>query len=101
MQGELHVITEKEQQIPGSVQYRISRFYKPLQRNFEEAGMMVYNYRKSEPKESYLELRFCISGNVYCRHNEAECEICKERPSVSCKEKMETVDVLSFRFSVV
>ena len=87
--------------MPGSVQYRISRFIKPVHRSMDEAGMMVYSYTKTEPKESFLELRFCVTGNVYCKDAESPCERCKKEPINTCRERMETVDVLSFRFSVV
>ena len=87
--------------MPGSVQYLIKRYRKPLQRNLDEAGMLVYHYRKDEPKENYLELRFCVAGNMYCRHKDAPCDQCRFQPSAGCREKMETTDVLSFRFSTV
>jgi AraC-like DNA-binding protein len=100
MQNELPVLMQKEQQIPGSVKYVINRFRKHPQRNFEETGMMLYHFVKSEPKESSLELRFCVTGNVYCT-KEAACDRCAISHSGNCNERVETVDVVSFKFSVV
>ncbi len=65
MQDQLVLLQEREQQIPGSVNYTINRYSRNAQWNIEDTGMLVYHYAKSEPKENYLELRFCVSGNVY------------------------------------
>src|SRR5579859_2344598 len=98
MQDQLVLLQEKERQIPGSVQYSIKRYHKHPQWNQEDMGMMVYHYKKQDPVQNFLELRFCIAGNVYCRKNEAECDSCKLTASPGCTERMETVDVISFRF---
>jgi AraC-like DNA-binding protein len=67
----------------------------------DDLGMLVYHYKKDEPARNYLELRFCIAGNVYCRHKEVECNSCKLNATPGCSERVETVDVLSFRFLAV
>jgi len=99
MQDQLALLQEKQQQIPGSVQYSIKRYRRNLQWNIEDTGMMVYHYERNTPKENYLELRFCFSGNVYCRKKETECDMCQFGASSSCVERVESVDVVSFRFS--
>ena len=99
MQDQLNVLHEKEQQIPGSVQYMIHRYEKHSLWSIEDTGMMVYHFRKNEPKENYLELRFCLSGNVYCKQKSTECDQCKFGNSRNCNDRADTVDVLSFRFS--
>jgi AraC-like DNA-binding protein len=76
LQDDLHIILEKDRQIPGSVQYTIRRYSKHPQRDLDDIGMLVYHVRKDEPAHNYLELRFCVAGNV-------------------------TADVLSFRFQSV
>lgn len=101
MHNELQVLFEKEQQIPGSVQYIINRYQNPPQRNFEESAMLVYHFKKNEPAENYLELRFCLAGSIYCKHKEAECDLCKIHASRNCKERIDSVDVLSFKFLTV
>jgi len=101
MQDDLVMLHEKERQIPGSVQYVIRRYRKHPQWNLDDMGMMVYHYQKNQPKENYFELRFCVSGNVYCRQKETECDSCKLNASRNCNERVDTVDVLSFRFSPV
>jgi len=101
MQEQLSLLQEKEQQIPGSVQYVIKRYRKLPQWNIDDTGMVVYHYKKNEPKENYLELRFCVSGNVYCKQKDIECNLCKFNQSRSCAERIESVDVVSFRFSPV
>lgn len=94
------MLMEKEQQIPGSVQYSIRRYRKHPQWNTEDLGMLVYHYERKAPKEQYLELRFCISGNVYCQQKSTECDQCKVNAR-ACSDKIDSVDVLSFQFTPV
>lgn len=102
MVDQLVLMQEKEQQIPGSVQYSIRRYHKHSQWAVEDTGMMVYHFNRSNTnRENYLELRFCVAGNVYCREKEVECDNCKLNSSKSCAERMDSIDVLSFRFSPV
>jgi AraC family transcriptional regulator len=101
MQHELVLLQERTQQIPGSVLYTINRYHKNPQWNLEDMGMMVYHYKKDKPKENYLELRFCLAGNVYCKQKDMECDQCKMHASNHCAERRESVDILSFKFSVV
>ena len=99
MQDELVLLQEKQQQIPGSVQYTIKRYHRNIQWNIEDTGMLVYHYEKSTPRENYLELKFCVSGNVYCRKKDTECDMCQFSASKNCVERVDSVDVVSFRFS--
>lgn len=99
MQGEMQLIHEREQSFPGSVQYSIKRFARNPQWNMEDTGMMVYHFKKDSQKDNYLELKFCVTGNVYCNRKEAECERCKIEQNANCKSKVDTIDMLSFKFS--
>lgn len=99
MQENLYLLQEKEQLIPGSVQYIIRRFKKLPQISIEETAMMVYHFKPDEPKSNHLELRFCITGNTYCRQKDTECNFCKHTQSPNCEEKIDTVDIVSFKFS--
>lgn len=99
MQNQLQLLQEKQQQIPGSVQYTIKRYYRNIQWNIEDTGMMVYHYEKSNQKKNYLELKFCVSGNVYCRKKDTECDMCQFSASKNCMERVDSLDVVSFRFS--
>jgi AraC-like DNA-binding protein len=99
MQDQMVLLQEREQQIPGSVQYTISRYSRHPQSSIEDTGMMVYHYEKSEPEQNYLELRFCVSGNVYCRKKSTECNKCELEGSKSCSERVDSVDVVKFRFA--
>ena len=101
MQEQLVLLQEKERQIPGSVQYSMRRYTRQPLWNMEDVGMMVYHFKKDSPAENHLELRFCISGNVYCRKNETECDNCRLNVSKACEERIESVDVVNFRFSPV
>lgn len=99
MQDQMLLLQEKDQQIPGSVQYNIRRYRKNSRWNIEDTGMMVYHFKKENPQENYLELRFCISGNAYCKQKDIECDQCQLNASRNCGERIETVDVLSFQFT--
>lgn len=99
MQEQMSLLHEKEQQVPGTVQYAIKRYKRNGQWNMEDTGMMVYHYEKEKGRESYLELKFCISGNVYCRQKETECDKCRLNTSKDCLSREESVDLLSFKFT--
>ncbi len=93
--GKSQLLQEKEQLIPGSVQYTIKRFKKTVTTDIQDKAIMVYHLQKDEPQENYLELKFCISGNTYCRAKNTECDSCKFNHSINCDEKLETVDLVS------
>jgi AraC-like DNA-binding protein len=101
MQDELKLLHSRERHIPGSVQYSIKRFQKSRNWNIDDTGMIVYNVRPASEGENSIELKFCVSGNVYCKEKQVECDFCKFNASKSCQEKVESVDVVSFRFSTV
>ena len=92
----MDLLYHKEQQIPGSINYDINRYYAHTEWAADDAGMMVYHFNKKKPKENYLELRFCIAGNRYCF--DKSCANCKNQPT-SCDGKQSTVDVFNFHFS--
>ncbi len=91
----MDLLFEKEQHIPGSIQYSIKRFY-VKQWVAEDTGMMVYHYH-SRPEKNYLELRYCTTGNRYC--NQKSCARCDELPTENCSGKLQTVDVYTFHFT--
>ena len=99
LQGEMEVLQDVMRNVPGSVQYSIKRYRKQPQWDMEDTGMLVYHYEKNDEAENYLELKFCVSGNVYCRQKQTECDYCKLNASRGCVEKVDSVDVLSFSFS--
>ena len=99
MLDEMVLLQEKEQVIPGSVQYTIKRYQRNLQWNIEDTGMLVYHYEKNKSRENYLEMKFCVTGNVYCRQKDTECDMCKFNASRTCIERIESLDVVSFKFS--
>jgi AraC-like DNA-binding protein len=86
-------------QIPGAVHYTIQRFQKPAQELLEDRGVLQYQYSKTSASEKYLELRFCLSGNMYCRHAMDDCKQCKVHQSANCNAKVESIDVLRFVYS--
>lgn len=99
MQHELELVQEKEQMIPGSVQYVIQRYHRNSLWNIEDAGMLVYHYEKHTADQNFLELRFCITGNVYCRETETGCEKCSQKQTGKCNNQLDTVDVVSLKFA--
>ncbi len=101
MADQLVPLREKERQIPGSVRYSIKRYSRNTQWGLDDMGEMVYHYSKEDSTQNYLELRFCIAGNVYCKKKDIECDACKLNASPACSERIDTVDTLSFRFLAV
>ena len=98
MYNELTVLQDIDRIVPGSVHYSIQRYRREAQWNMEDTGMLVYHYEKNNPDAHYLELKFCVTGNVYCREKQAECDFCKLNASKTCIEKVNSIDVLSFSF---
>ena len=93
----MDLLYEKGQQIPGSIQYNIRRYYAQHPWVAEDTGMLVYHYNSKKPAENYLELRYCITGNRYCE--EKSCARCSELPTNQCSGKNQTVDVFTFHFT--
>ena len=98
MQDQMVLLYEKDQQMPGSVQFAIKRYHHNPQWSFEDTGMMVYHVEKGDSKENYLELKYCVSGNIYCKQKETECNMCKAGLSRNCIDKTDSVDIMSFKF---
>ncbi|HEU0109239.1 MAG TPA: AraC family transcriptional regulator [Flavisolibacter sp.] len=94
-----NLVYETGRQIPGSVRYTIKRFNRPKNWLGDDVGALNYHYEPSRPTENHLELKFCVIGNMYCRKYGAECNQCRANASLSCEEKVESVDLLSFVFS--
>jgi len=88
---------QKEQNIPGSIDYSIRRYYSHHAINTDDTGMMVYHFHSNQPEKNYLELRYCSTGNKYCE--EKSCAKCKELITDNCKVKLQTVDVFTFHFT--
>ncbi|MEP6712595.1 MAG: AraC family transcriptional regulator [Ferruginibacter sp.] len=99
MYEEMEPLQNVVRNVPGSVKYAITRYKKQPQWAIEDTGILVYHYQKNNIAENYLELKFCVSGNVYCRQKQTECDYCKLNASRGCVEKVDSVDVLSFSFS--
>lgn len=99
LHNELELLMETERTVPGSVKYAINRYKKNLKWPIEDTGILEYHYEKNNPDAHYLELKFCVSGNVYCRKKQTECDYCQLNATKSCVEKVDSVDVLSFSFS--
>jgi len=95
---DLDVLLHVDRIVPGSVNYSIRRYRKQPQWNIDDTGILVYHVEKNNPAANYLELKFCVSGNVYCRQKQTECDFCKFNSSKSCEEKVDSVDVVSFSF---
>lgn len=93
----MDLLYEKEQHIPGSIQYNIRRYYAQHPWVAEDTGMMVYHYNTKKPAENYMELRYCITGNRYCE--ERSCAQCDQLPTDNCRGKHQTVDVFTFHFT--
>lgn len=93
----MELLHQKEQSIPGSLQYSIKRYYMPGMLGAEDAGMLVYHYHVNQPEKNYLELRYCSTGNRYCE--EKSCSKCAQLPTDDCSGKFQTADVFTFHFT--
>jgi AraC-like DNA-binding protein len=91
------MLYQKGQHIPGSTQYQIKRFLATEQGPQEDQGMFIYHYNASSPKDNFVELRFCITGNRYCDNK--VCGQCNQIPTEECSGPIKTFDVFSFHFT--
>lgn len=95
----LPILQEIEKSIPGSVQNTIKRFEKKENIAINDSAVFTYHFHPNNPEKNHLELKFCISGNFYCNEKRLECDFCKLNSSEACKEKIASIDVVSFSFS--
>lgn len=101
IQDQMELMMEKDQQMPGSVQYTVRRYRRQSPRIFEDTGMMIYHFQKEESSQNFLELRFCITGNSYCKAGQGECDDCSMNAKRNCTQRVQSTDVFTFRFSAV
>jgi AraC family transcriptional regulator len=94
-----NLLSESTNAIPGCVYYSIKRFEKPANWMADEAAVLKYHVEPSNPKNNYLELRYCVIGNMYCKTLQDDCNQCKLHQSVNCDQRIESVDLVSFVFS--
>jgi len=93
------LLFEATRQIPGSVQYSVKRYSRPSNWIADDVGVLKYHYVAGNPAQNHLELKFCLVGNMYCRHYRNECHECLAHATAHCEEKVESVDIMSFVFS--
>lgn len=93
------LLHETVRQVPGTVHYTIQRYSKRANHLVEDKGVLNYQYHAPASGKNFLELRFCLTGQMYCRQSADACRQCKVHQAVNCTEKIESVDVLSFVFS--
>ncbi|MGZ3957006.1 MAG: helix-turn-helix domain-containing protein [Flavisolibacter sp.] len=93
------LLYENSRQIPGSVQFSLKRYARPENWMGEYVGILKYHYETARPQQNHVELRFCLIGNMYCRRSQGHCDPCRAHAALNCREKVESVDFLSFIFS--
>jgi len=99
--SQIHVLQSIQKKIPGSVGYTIHRYQQPANWASKDMLQVSYLFAENQPaSDSQIQLRYCISGNFYCREKSQECDYCKWNQSAACIEKLETVDYLEFTFSL-
>lgn len=94
------MLYETARQVPGTVQYQIQRYNKASGWLAEDQGMLHYHYKPGAAQQ-YLELRFCMSAQMYCRQAIDDCSRCKVHQAKNCNEKVETLALFNFLFSPV
>ena len=92
-----HLNFELESTIPSGIQYKLSRYIKPNKWMTNEIGILNYNVSQYQSAKS-LDLKFCIEGKMYCSAK-GDCNRCRVHNSINCREKVSTIDYLSFSFS--
>lgn len=91
---------ERSQLIPGSVKYTIRRYYRQGDWSEPDEGLLAYQYNSSNPAHAYLELHFCTTGQVSQRPEHQASAESLTIGSDSTTKPIESVDLISFRYSV-
>ena len=99
LQEDLHLLYEVDRNVPGSIHYSIKRYKRLPQWSIDDTGILEYMYITSDEVTNNLQLKFCLSGNIYCDQKQTECDNCKSNSTQNCSNKIESIDVLSFSFS--
>jgi len=99
LQEDLHLLHEVDRNVPGSIHYSIKRYKRLPQWSIDDTGILEYMYITSDEVTNNLQLKFCLSGNIYCGQKQTECDNCKSNSTQNCSSKVESIDVLSFSFS--
>ena len=69
-----NLLQSVNRQVPGSVNYSIRRYRKPVTEIPENRAELVYHYNGTDTSDNHLQLRFCVSGNFYCKQKNVECD---------------------------
>lgn len=94
----LHLLQDRSQQIPGSIHYSIRRYKREGVWTEPDEGLMVFQLDENAADRSTLELHFLLTGQVYCREKDKNCDLCRLQESENCIEKVDSVDLISFRY---
>jgi len=97
--ADLPLLQTVQRQVPGSVEYIIKRYRKSKDMTVDNTGELVYQYNADNTKDNHIQLRFCVSGNFYCKEKNVECDACKFSATATCAEKIETIDLLTFTYT--
>ena len=87
----------KEQHIPGSLHYSLTRVHIAKPATLGDAGLMVYHFKGAGSEENFLELRYCITSNRYC--TEKNCRQCDQLSFGNCFSNLQVIDLFVFRFT--
>lgn len=99
LQEDLHLLHEVDRNVPGSINYSIKRYKRQPQWSIDDTGILEYMYITNDEVSNNLQLKFCLSGNIYCDQKQTQCENCRGNSTKNCSDRAETIDVLSFSFS--
>jgi AraC family transcriptional regulator len=99
LHNELEVLYETERTVPGSINYSIKRYKRLSQWAVDDMGLLEYHYNPTNEDKSMLTLKYCLSGNVYCKQKQTDCDFCKINSTSSCTDRVDSIDVLSFNFT--
>ncbi|MEQ1553216.1 MAG: AraC family transcriptional regulator [Ferruginibacter sp.] len=97
--NELELLFATDKSVPGSIQYSIKRYKRLPQWSVDDMGVLEYIFEKNNPAQNKLNLKFCVSGNVYCKQKQTECNNCNLNGVASCSEKVDSIDILEFSFT--
>lgn len=90
------VVYQAASKLGEDVSISVIRYERTAASSADDSAVVSYHIEKGI---SYLELRYCVSGNMYCRQFGVACSQCKLTEDDACQQQVETTDEVWIRFS--
>lgn len=98
MAEELAVMEERSRRIPGSWQFAMRRYRRPISMQAEDSGLLIYEHVSEHARDRFLGLRFCLSGYACQLPRQEACGLPLNGDLGSCEHAVPVLEAFSFDF---